>query len=123
MTFSSGLKFPLQLSSSGSFEVVSGAEKMKSNIEMVLSTDIRERLLNPLFGTSIKNRLFRNMDASSIAGLKLQIKTGIETSEPRVSVLDVIVNEIQTDGVLDIVVQFRINGSEDIQDVSIFIKD
>lgn len=123
MTYANGLGFPLQISSGGSFKTESGAEKIMSNIKHIVSTDIRERLMLPSFGVSAKQRLFKNMDASMISFLKMQVKTGIETSEPRVSVVNVGVNTSELDGILNLAIQFKIDGFDDLQDVTLFIKD
>lgn len=123
MSYARGLSFPLQMSSDGSFRVDSGADKIKSNLKHIISTDLKERLMSPSFGCSVKDRLFKNMDESMASFIRMQVKTGIETSDSRVSVIDVRVNSGGLDGILSISIQFRIDGFDDLQDVTLFIKD
>lgn len=76
-----------------------------------------ERILNPEFGTKLKTYLYEGLTESNITKIIDEIKLGITTWEPRVTIVDILNNTNYTNKedntiVLNIVYQLN-NGSKE----------
>ncbi len=62
---------------------------VKQSIKNLIMTDRGERLFQPNIGCDIRGSLFENIDANSMLILKENIKSTINTYEPRCNLRDV----------------------------------
>lgn len=64
-------------------------EDIKKSMEILLSTTIGERFLQPRFGCNLENYVFEPMNASTETSIKLTVKNAILLFEPRIKLLSV----------------------------------
>lgn len=81
----SGLSFPPKLTSLGKWEVKSGLDKYRQNIQSIASTMLKERWYEPAFGTTAYKAVFRNPSLESAQFARDAVARAIRELEPRVS--------------------------------------
>jgi phage baseplate assembly protein W len=69
-------------------------DQIKSNLINLLLTTRGERIMNPLFGTGLRNFLFEGITKNNIENLKQDLNNSIEVFIPEITVLslDIIPN-------------------------------
>lgn len=65
-------------------------ESIKNSLRNLLKTSRYERVYNPLYGGSLNQILFEQIDDRNILAVDTIVRTAIENYEPRVQVLDVV---------------------------------
>ena len=71
-------------------------DQIKSNLLNLILTSRGERIMNPLFGTGLREFLFEGITDFSIENLKQDLRNSIYIYIPEVTVVDIITN-INTD--------------------------
>ncbi len=99
---------PTFLKSSNSVVLISDEEDINSSLEILLSTSIGERLMQPTYGCDLKNLLFETLDTSLKAYIKDLIKSAILYHEPRIRLDDIELKTIPTEGVIEISLEYTI---------------
>ena len=69
-----------------------------------------ERFFNPNLGSRVSESLFDNMDEISESNLKDEIRDTIDNYEPRVDLIEVIVNPDYDNYAFDVVIKYNIIG-------------
>ena len=64
-------------------------EDIKKSMEILLSTTIGERFLQPQFGCNLENYVFEPMNATTETSIKLTVKNAILLFEPRIKLISV----------------------------------
>lgn len=82
-------------------QVVTGAEFLKENIRRVLMTRPGERVNNLTYGSRIQEYIFSNASLV-VEDLLVEIKSSIERCEPRVSVKKVVIDNMNSEGKINI---------------------
>jgi len=70
-------------------EMISNEEDIQSSLEILLSTRIRERIMQPTYGCDLSKLLFEPIDTTLKAYIKDLIKDAILYHEPRIILNDV----------------------------------
>lgn len=90
-------------------KMASGDVDIKQSIWIILSTQLRERIMLPQFGSQISEMTFHSMDTTGVTQLKEMVKAAILEWEPRVDVISVDVQPYATlEGALLIEVHYDI---------------
>jgi len=92
-------------------EMTSGVQDIHSSLHILLSTSLGERVMQPTYGSNLKDYLFEPMDTSLQAQLKDLIKTAILYFEPRILLEKVSLDAAENDGVVTISIDYRIRGT------------
>jgi len=79
-----GLKFPIN----GKFLPEDGIQKVIESIQLLLLTNLGERVMRPTFGSNLGARVWENLDFISRQGPS-DIATSIRRFEPRVTLIEV----------------------------------
>ena len=108
-----GWSFPPEFSqSSGAVIMRSDEQDISESLEIILSTRLGERIMNPRFGCNLEDILFRPLNLTLTTYAVNLIKTAILYFEPRVDVNDVSINNSDpTNGLLLIEVDFTIRAT------------
>lgn len=69
--------------------MLSGEDDVQSSLQILLSTRIGERLMQPEYGCNTDNMVFASMNTSFQTFMKKQITTAILADEPRIDVNNV----------------------------------
>lgn len=107
-----GWFFPLKPSSGGQLTYLSGDEKIRQSIAIILSTAPGERLMLPEFGCGIHDLVFRANTAAFRALLQEHVRSALVLWEPRIDVLDVRVETPpEARNYLQILVDYRVRSN------------
>lgn len=107
---------------SGDLAVKRDEEAVKESIKNLILTDKGERLMQPLVGGNIRAMLFENNTPAVIKMIQEQIRTVIETYEPRASLLDINVLSSLDENTVKVDIYFYINNVEQPISVSVFLE-
>jgi len=93
------------------------------SVRNIIFTVPGEKIFNPDFGTSITESLFELLDETSAAVIKDQIKYSLETYEPRIRLIDVIVVPDYDGNGYDVEISYSIIGADiDPQQISFILQ-
>ena len=82
------------------------------SIENIVETIPTEKFFNPKFGSDVRSSLFGIVDYATLSIIERQIKTAINTYEPRVENVKVTVSSAMDDNALEVTVIFDIIGQD-----------
>lgn len=86
----SGWPFPVQPDTSNyCLPYVSGAEKVRQSIWLILQTEPGERLMRPNFGCGLRRYLMQPNNASTWSGMQRDIERALSRWEPRIKLEEV----------------------------------
>ena len=108
-----GWSFPPTFNSNdGTVMMTDGAEDIKESLQILFSTLVGERIMQPEYGCDIQHFLFRSPDATMLVQLKEKISFAILHFEPRITIngIDTDINNIN-DGVILISVDYTIRST------------
>ena len=80
----SDTKFPIN----GNFQELNGLDVLLQDIQILLLTNLGERVFRPTFGCELQKQTWENIDAAAINGT-YNIKTAITKYEPRINLISV----------------------------------
>src|SRR5690606_17342241 len=109
-----GWDFPPTFSKSNlEVRMTADEDDIQKSLEILLSTTIGERFLQPNYGCNLENFVFEPMNATIQTLIKLTVKDAIQLLEPRIRLLSV---ELDTffyveEGRVDIHVNYEIKGT------------
>ena len=89
------------------------ASAIKQAIVNLLMTNKGERLMNPNFGSDIRSYLFEPLDYGTANQITGNIKSTIDTFEPRISVLNLRALPNMDDNGFDVEMTYEIRGTDD----------
>ena len=92
------------------FVVKSNYDLISESIIRICMTNPGERPGQPFFGVGLKNRLFQPMDETTNQEIELDIRSQVETFEPRCSILSINFQPVEDENTLKINIGFIING-------------
>ncbi len=90
--------------------VLRNEDAIKKSVQNLVKTRINERFFNDLLGLSVESSLFEVVGSDISSSLTEEIKTLLENFEPRIKVLDIIVNDTQDYNGLYITIKYSIIG-------------
>ena len=89
--------------------LTSDEEDINKSLEILLSTTIGERFLQPMYGCNLENYVFEAMSASTETSIKITVKSAILLFEPRIKLLVVeLLDDFITEGRIDISVNYEV---------------
>ena len=89
------------------------ASAIKQAIVNLLLTNKGERLMNPNYGSDIRRYLFEPLDYGTANQITGNIKSTIDTFEPRLSVLNLRALPNMDDNGFDVEMTYEIRGTDD----------
>jgi phage baseplate assembly protein W len=94
-------------------------DQIKSNLLNLILTSRGERIMNPLFGTGLREFLFEGITDFSIENLKQDLRNSIYIYIPEVTVVDIITN-INTDyNLVELSINYILNISNTPDQVTV----
>ncbi len=91
--------------------MVSDEEDIRESIEIILSTRIGERMMQPAFGCNLDDMVFEKINSSFMAYMKEQVSNAIYLYEPRVKPEDVVFSNQGLDGLILVDVTYLIKAT------------
>lgn len=86
-------------------------DAIKANLVNYFLTDKRERVLNPTFGSGIKNLLFDNINEELLLNLRSRILREITLYFPRVEVKDLQINSQPDTNQINVYMSYTLKNS------------
>ncbi len=88
--------------------MIADEEDIRSSLEILLSTGIGERIMQPAYGCDLKRLLFEPLDTSLKAYMKDLIETAILYHEPRIRLDDIALEARPDQGMIEIMLDYTI---------------
>ena len=96
---------------------------IKQSVKNLITTVPGERFFNPKIGSRITGLLFEPLDFINANLVKSEIEYTIRAFEPRVRLIDVIVDQNMDDNGYDVEIEFEVIGlPEKTQSLSLFLE-
>lgn len=93
-------------------EMIANEEDIKSSLEILLSTKVGERVMQPTFGCNLDDLMFDNIDIGLKTYIADLVETAIINHEPRIDLEEVTISLAdQLSGVVLIEVKYQIRGT------------
>jgi hypothetical protein len=91
-------------------------EDIKSSLEILLSTKIGERIMQPTFGCNLEHLVFENLDTGLKTYIMDLVRTAILYHEPRIDVEKITLEPTSdTEGIIMIRIDYRIRSTNSRQ--------
>ena len=94
--------------STHSVDVFTQEDDIKSSLEILLSTRVGERVMQPKFGCNMDRLLFEPLDTSLQAYMKDLIRTAILYFEPRIILDNVVLEPVADEGKINVRIEFTV---------------
>ena len=79
-------------------------------VRNIVLTTPGEKLFDPDFGSSVSEILFENVDDITAVAIQDEIKSSLQNYEPRVEIIDVVVDPNFDENQFDVIITYRIVG-------------
>ena len=107
-----GWGFPPEFSKKGrSVAMTSDEEDIGKSLEILFSTSLGERIMEPAYGCDLKRFLFEPIDTAAQTYVKDLVKTAILYHEARIVLDDVTFNARPAEGAIEITVSYTIRAT------------
>lgn len=80
------------------------------SVRNIVLTNPGEKFFQPYFGTGVSNSLFENMDELTASTIKNRIELSLENFEPRIKLVEVVVNPDYDNNTFDVTIYYNIIG-------------
>jgi len=107
-----GWAFPPQFNKlTGTVEMLSNEDDIKNSLQVLLSTRVGERIMQPAYGCNMDVLLFEPINESLISYIRDLVFTSIYYFEPRVNPEDVTVQASEEEGTILITVEYTVRST------------
>lgn len=107
-----GWGFPPTFSKdTGTVSLISDVEDINSSLNILLSTSVGERILQPMYGCNLNELLFEPVTLSMLTRMETLIKDAIIYYEPRIKLIDIELETFENEGKILITVNYMIKGT------------
>lgn len=104
-----GLKFPPQINkATGRFVISSKEQSVKESVYIILMTQKLERYFEPNFGSRLMSYTFMDTGITSINIMIRDLKDTILSQEPRISGVDIEIDQKSKDGCLIVNIEYTL---------------
>ncbi len=91
--------------------MVSAENDINSSLEILLTTRLNERTLQPKFGCDLHHLLFEPMNLTTVTYIKGLVKDAIVRFEPRIKLINLLLENDFHEGKVEIKVEYEIRGT------------
>jgi uncharacterized protein len=89
----------------------SDLDDVRASIEILLSTTLGERFLQPKYGCNLEKLVFDPLSTTMITYVKGLVEQAIFNFEPRIIVNDVVIGGADTEGIILIEIRFTVRAT------------
>lgn len=108
-----GWNFPLKINLQGGIGLCSADQDIKQAIQIILRTELGERVYRPDFGCRLFELTFAPMNTRTLFLIRLYVREAIEVWEPRIDLEEVRVDPDPVAGKADITVNYRLKKTHE----------
>jgi phage baseplate assembly protein W len=80
---------PSFLKKRGEVKIISDIEDIEKSLQTIITTRRGERVMRPLFGCDLTDKIFENLNATQINIMKNRVEEAIILFEPRIDVIKI----------------------------------
>lgn len=102
-----GLSFPLRINMQGKMQLSSFTRSIEESIQIILRTQLGERVYRPDFGSRLSELTFAPMNTQTLLLLRLHIQEALEKWEPRILLDEIQAEPDPMQGRVDIIIRYR----------------
>ncbi len=84
-----GWAYPIALGPDGSFMLVERNEDIRQAVEVILLTELGERVMRPELGAGMHDKVFAGLDAATLGSHRSAITRALRLHEPRIEGVEV----------------------------------
>lgn len=107
-----GMRFPPRIEpGSGRFALAGGRQSVRESVYLILMTNRGERWLRPGFGSQMVNYAFMDPSPTMLRLLSDELRQMILEQEPRISSVDIEIDEKSRQGCLLVDIQYMVAAS------------
>ena len=107
-----GWSFPPEfIQNKNSVKMIADGEDVRSSLEILFSTAVGERIMQPTYGCDLKKLLFEPLDTALKAYIADLLKTAILYHEPRIQLDDVELVAVPEQGRIDIYLDYTVRAT------------
>jgi phage baseplate assembly protein W len=107
-----GWSFPPQFNKlTGTVEMLSNEADIKNSLEVLLSTRVGERIMQPAYGCNMDVLLFEPINESLTTYMKDLVFTAIYFYEPRINPENVTLDATEQEGMVQVTVEYTIRST------------
>jgi len=107
-----GWAFPPHFTrTSGTAEMVQYEEDIWQSLQILFSTSIRERVLQPTYGCNPEDYVFTSLNVSFLTYLEDLIRKNIAQNEPRIKLQTLSIVTGQLEGTLEIILDYIVRST------------
>lgn len=105
----SGWSFPPTFDKANAEVVMTaGVEDIERSLEIIFTTSLGERIMNPAFGCNLDEMVFEAMNSGRLAYIENLLRTAILYHEPRIDAETIALNPDQVEGLLWVQVEYTV---------------
>ncbi|MCJ8282008.1 MAG: GPW/gp25 family protein [Rivularia sp. ALOHA_DT_140] len=108
-----GWAFPLRVSVQGNLQISPKIKNIEESIQIILQTQLGERVYRPDFGCRLGELVFAPMNTQTLLLAKLYVQEALEKWEPRIVVDAVRVEPDPVRAILGIIVEYHPKDSRE----------
>jgi uncharacterized protein len=108
-----GWAFPLRVNVQGRVQLSGLVQNIEESIQIILRTQLGERVYRPDFGSRLSELVFAPMNTQTLLLLRLHVQEALTRWEPRIVLDDVRTEPDPGQGYVDIVVEYHPKDSPD----------
>lgn len=106
----------------GDIGTKSDINAINQSVENLINTNYYERPFNPTFGCNIRGLLFELADPITIEDLRSAIKETLENHEPRISIINLFIEDLQDKNAYHINLQYNIISQNIVNNFNTVLK-
>lgn len=107
-----GWSFPPTFSKgSGRVQMTADEDDINRSLQILFTTMVGERVMQPRYGCDLHQFLYEPIDTTMITYMREIIRDAILYFEPRIKLLDLYLEPFESEGRIDITVEYEIKGT------------
>jgi uncharacterized protein len=110
-----GIGFPLRTNVQGSLQISVNDRSVEDAIQIILRTNLGERVYRPEFGSRLGELVFAPMNTQTLLLIQLYVREALEQWEPRIMLEDIRTNPDPVRGLVDIKIIYRLKDYSDLR--------
>jgi Bacteriophage baseplate protein W len=106
-----GWSFPPSFDKAGAEVLMTaGVEDIQRSLEIIFTTTLGERIMNPAFGCDLQEMVFEAMNTSKLTYIDNLLRTAILYHEPRIDADTIALTPDQAAGILWITIEYTVRS-------------
>lgn len=110
----SGFAYPIQIDVRGNFQLSSEATNIEESINIILRTNLGERVYRPDFGSRLSELAFEPVNSETLLTTRLYVEEALEKWEPRITIHEVMTISNSEKNLIDIKIIYKVRSSPDL---------